>query len=146
MRRERLQALLGIKTTILEASTSRDIDAAFAKAVELKVGALVMGPDPYFDSRLDKFAALATRFAMPTIHALGEFVTSGGLMSYGADLANAYRLVGIYTGRILKGEKPADLPVQQSTKAELAVNLKTAKTLGLTVPQSVLATADKMIE
>jgi putative tryptophan/tyrosine transport system substrate-binding protein len=99
-----------------------------------------------FDSHLDKFAALATRFAMPTIHALGEFVTSGGLMSYGADLANAYRLVGIYTGRILKGEKPADLPVQQSTKAELAVNLKTAKTLGLTVPQSVLATADKMIE
>jgi ABC-type uncharacterized transport system substrate-binding protein len=140
------QALLGTKTTILEASTSRDIDAAFAKAVELKVGALVMGPDPYFDSRLDKFAALATRFAMPTIHPLREFVTSGGLMSYGADLADAYRLAGIYTGRILKGEKPADLAVQQSTKVELAVNLKTAKTLGLTVPQSMLVSADEVIE
>jgi putative ABC transport system substrate-binding protein len=140
------QVLLGIKTTILEASTSRDIDAAFAKAVELKAGALVVGPDPYFDSHLDKFAALATRFAMPTIHALREFVTSGGLMSYGADLTDAYRLVGIYTGRILKGEKPAELPVQQSTKVELAVNLKTAKTLGLTVPQSVLVNADEVIE
>jgi putative tryptophan/tyrosine transport system substrate-binding protein len=140
------QALLGIKTTILEASASRDVDAAFAKAAELKVGALVVGADPYFDSHLDKFAALATRFAMPTIHALREFVTSGGLMSYGADLTNAYRLAGIYTGRILKGEKPADLPVQQSTKVELAVNLKTAKTLDVTVPQSVLATADEVIE
>jgi len=140
------QALLGIKTTVLEASTSRDIDAAFAKAVELKVRALVMGPDPYFDSRLDKFAALATRFAMPTIHPLREFVTSGGLMSYGADLADAYRLAGIYTGRILKGEKPADLAVRQSTKVALAVNLKTAKALGLTVPQSLLATADEVIE
>ena len=84
--------MLGIKTTILEASTSRDIDAAFAKAVELKVGALVIGADPYFDSHLDKFAAFATRFAMPTIHCIREFVTSGGLMSYGADLADAYRL------------------------------------------------------
>jgi putative ABC transport system substrate-binding protein len=118
------QALLGIKTTILEASAGRDVDAAFAKAAELKVGALVVGADPY----------------------LREFVTSGGLMSYGADLTNAYRIAGIYTGRILKGEKPADLPVQQSTKVELAVNLKTAKTLDVTVPQSVLATADEVIE
>ena len=83
---------------------------------------------------------------MPTIHALDEFVTSGGLMSYGADLADAYRLAGMYTGRILKGEKPTDLPVQQSTKVKLAVNLKTAKTFSLTVPQSVLATADEVIE
>jgi putative tryptophan/tyrosine transport system substrate-binding protein len=140
------QAMLGIKTTVLQATTSRDIEAAFAKSVELKVDALVIGADPYFDSHLDKFAALATRFSMPTIHALREFVTSGGLMSYGADLADAYRLAGIYTGRILKGEKPADLPVQQSTKVELAVNLQTAKALGLTVPQSVLATADEVIE
>jgi putative tryptophan/tyrosine transport system substrate-binding protein len=140
------QGLLGMKTTILQASTSRDIDAAVAKAVELKVGALVIGADPYFDSHLDKFAALATRFSVPTIHALREFVTSGGLMSYGADLADAYRLAGSYTGRILKGEKPADLPVQQSTKVELAVNLQTAKALGLTVPQSVLATADEVID
>jgi len=140
------QAPLGIKTTILQASTSRDIDAAFAKAVELKVGALVIGANPYFDSHLDKFAALATRFSIPTIHVLREFVTSGGLMSYGADLADAYRLAGIYTGRILKGENPADLPIQQSTKVDLAVNLQTAKALGLTVPQSVLATADKVID
>jgi putative ABC transport system substrate-binding protein len=140
------QAVLGIKTTILQASTSRDIDAAFAKAVELKVGALVIGADPYFDSHLDKFAALATRFSIPTLHVLREFVTSGGLMSYGADLADAYRLAGIYTGHILKGEKPADLPVQQATKVNLAVNLQTAKALGLTVPQSVLATADEVID
>jgi putative tryptophan/tyrosine transport system substrate-binding protein len=140
------QELLGIKTTILQASTGRDIDAAFAKAVELKVGALVIGADPYFDSHLDKFAALATRFSIPTIHAMREFVTSGGLMSYGADLADAYRLVGIYTGRILKGEKPADLPVQQSKKVERAVNLQTAKALGLTVPQSVLAIADEVVD
>jgi putative ABC transport system substrate-binding protein len=140
------QALLGIKTAILQASTGRDIDAAFAKAVELKVGALVIGADPYFDSHLDKFAALATRFAMPTIHALHEFVTSGGLMSYGADLGYAYRLVGTYAGRILKGEKPSDLPVQQCEKVKLALNINTAKTLGLTVPQSVLATADEVIE
>ena len=140
------QAMLGIKTTVLEATTRRDIDAAFAKSVELKVGALVIGADPYFDSQLDKFAALATRFNMPTIHALRGFVASGGLMSYGADLADAYHLAGIYTGRILKGEKSADLPVQQSTKGELAVNLHTAKALGLTVPQSVLAAADEVIE
>ena len=140
------QASLGIKTTVLQASTSRDIDAAFAKSVETKVGALVIGADPYFDSELDKFAALATCFGIPTIHALGEFVTSGGLMSYGADLADAYRLAGIYTGRILKGEKPADLPVQQSTKVKLAVNIKTAKTFGLIIPRSVLAAADEVIE
>ena len=138
------QALLGIKTTVLQARTSRDIDAAFAKLFELKVGALVIGADPYFDSQLSKFAALAAHLGMPTIHTLREFVTSGGLMSYGPDLA--YRLVGIYTGRILNGEKPADLPVHQATKVELAVNLKTAKTFNLTVPQSVLGTAQGVIE
>jgi putative ABC transport system substrate-binding protein len=140
------QARLGIKTTVLQARTSRDIDAAFAKLVDLKVGALVIGADPYFDSQLGKFAALAARLGMPTIHALREFVTSGGLMSYGPDLADAYRLVGVYTGRILNGEKPADLPVHQATKVELAVNLKTAKTFDLTVPQSVLGTAHEVIE
>src|SRR6516165_7916603 len=140
------QALLGIKTTVLQARTSRDIDAAFAKLVELKVGALVIGADPYFDSQLGKFAALAARVGMPTIHALREFVTLGGLMSYGPDLADAYRLVGINTGRILNGEKPADLPVHQATKVELAVNLKTAKTFDLTVPQSLLGTAQEVIE
>ena len=128
------QALVGIKTTILQASTSRDIDAAFAKSVELKVGALVIGADPYFDSQLNKFAALATRFGIPTIHVLREFVTSGGLMSYGADLADAYRLAGIYTGRILKGEKPADLPVQQSTKLR-CLNDRRAIVISYSVPQ-----------
>ena len=137
---------LGIKTTVLQARTSRDIDAAFAKLVELKVGALVIGADPYFDSQLGKFAALAARVGMPTIHTLREFVTSGGLMSYGPDLADAYRLVGIHTGRILNGEKPADLPVHLATKVELAVNLKTAKTFDLTLPQSVLGTAHEVIE
>ena len=140
------QTLLGIKTTVLQARTSRVIDAAFAKLVELKVGALVIGADPYFDSQLDNFAALAARFGVPTIHGLPEFVTSGGLMSYGPDLADAYRVVGIYTGRILKGEKPADLPLQQSTKVELTINRKTAKTFDLTVPQSVLDAADEVIE
>jgi putative ABC transport system substrate-binding protein len=114
--------------------------------VELRAGALVIGADPYFDSQLDKFAALAARLNMPAIHTLREFATSGGLMSYGPDLADAYRLVGIYTGRLLNGEKPADLPVQQATKVELTVNLKTAKTFDLTVPQSVLGTADEVIE
>jgi putative ABC transport system substrate-binding protein len=137
------QALLGIKTTVLQARTGRDIDAAFAKLAELKVDALVIGA---FDSQLDKFAALAARFGVPTIHALREFVTLGGLMSYGADLPNAYSLAGIYTGRILNGEKPADLPVQLSTKVELTINLKIAKTLNLTVPQAVLDTANKVIE
>jgi len=140
------QTLLGVKTTVLQARTNREIDSAFAKLVELKVGALVIGADPYFDCQLDKFGALATRFGMPAIHPLSEFVTSGGLMSYGADLADAYRLAGIYTGRILNGEKPADLPVQQSTKVKLAINLATAKTLNLTPPQSVLAAADEVIE
>ena len=140
------QTLLGIKTTVLQARTSRVIDAAFAKLVELKVGALVIGADPYFDSQLDHFTALAARFGVPTIHGLPEFVTSGGLMSYGPDLADAYRVVGIYTGRILKGEKPADLPLQQSTKVELTINRKTAKTFDLTVPQSVLDAADEVIE
>jgi putative ABC transport system substrate-binding protein len=140
------QTLLGIKTTVLQARTSREIDAAFAKLVELKVGALVIGADPYFDCQVDKFAALAARFGIPTIHPMREFAASGGLMGYGADLTDAYRSAGIYTGRILNGERPADLAVQQSTKVKLAVNLKAAKTLNLIVPQSVLATADEVIE
>ena len=140
------QAPLGIRIAILQASTSRDIETAFAKAVELKVGALVIGADPYFDSQLEKLAVLATRSDIPTIHALREFVTSGGLMSYGADLADSHHLAGVYTGRILKGEKPADLPVQRSTKIALAINLKTAKTFGLSGPQTLLAAADKVVE
>ena len=140
------QTLLGIKTTVLQARTSREIDRAFAKVVELKVGALVIGADPYFDSQLDKFAGLAARFGIPTIHPLREFVASGGLIGYGADLTDACRIAGAYTGRILNGERPADLAVQQSTKVKLAVNLKAAKKFNLVVPQSVLATADEVIE
>jgi putative ABC transport system substrate-binding protein len=140
------QTLLGIKTTVLQARTSREIDRAFAKVVELKVGALVIGADPYFDSQLDKFAGLAARFGIPTIHPLREFAASGGLIGYGADLTDAYRIAGTYTGRILNGERPADLAVRQSTKVKLAVNLKAAKKFNLIVPQSVLATADEVIE
>src|SRR5215469_1896547 len=137
---------LGIKTTVLQARTGREIDAAFAKVVELKVGALVIGADPYFDCQLDKFAALGARFGIPTIHPMREFATSGGLMGYGADLTDAYRTAGVFTGRILNGERPAELAVQQSAKVKLAVNLKAAKTLNLIVPQSVLAIADEVIE
>jgi putative tryptophan/tyrosine transport system substrate-binding protein len=140
------QTLVGIKTTVLQARTSREIDAAFAKLVELKVGALVIGADPYFDCQLDKFAALAARFGIPTIHPMREFAASGGLIGYGSDLTDAYRSAGVYTGRILNGERPADLAVQQSTKVKLAVNLKAAKKFNLVVPQSVLATADEVIE
>ena len=140
------QTLLGIKIQILQASTLSEIEAAFAKVVELRIGGLVITGDPYFHSRLEQIAALATRYAVPTVHYVREFVAAGGLMSYGADYAEAYRLVGGYTGRILKGEKPADLPVQRSTKVELFINLKTAKALGLSLPEPLLGLADEVIE
>jgi len=140
------QALLGIQIKILRASTLSDIETAFTKIVELRVGGLVIGGDSYFHSKQEQIAALATRYAVPTIHYIREFVTVGGLMSYGADFADSYRLVGGYTGRILKGEKPADLPVQQATKVALYINLKTAKALGVTVPLPLLGRADEVIE
>jgi putative ABC transport system substrate-binding protein len=137
---------LGIKIPVLNASTEGDFDRVFAKLVELRAAGLVIGGDPFFTGSQEQIAALSVRQAVPTVYENREFVTAGGLMSYGGDLTDAYRLAGTYTGRILKGEKPADLPVQQSTKVELLINLRTAKTLGLTVPILLLGRADEVIE
>ena len=125
---------LGMKLPVLKASTEGDLDGVFAKLIELRAAGLVIGGDPFFTGRQEQLAALSVRHAVPTIYENRGFVAAGGLMSYGGDLTDAYRLAGTYTGRILKGEKAADLPVQESTKVELIVNLKTAKALGLTIP------------
>ena len=137
---------LGLEIRVLHASTERELDSAFATVVQLRAGALVIGNDSFFNSRSEQLAALVVRHAVPTIFQTREFAAAGGLMSYGGSITDSYRQVGVYTGRILKGEKPADLPVQQATKVELVINLKTAKTLGLTIPSSVLARADEIIQ
>jgi putative ABC transport system substrate-binding protein len=138
---------LGLQTVhILQASTEADLDVAFSRLVQLRAGGLVISADTFFSGQSHQLAALALRHAVPTVSPYREFVTAGGLMSYGASITDLYRLVGVYVGRILKGEKPADLPVQQATKLELVLNLKTAKTLGLTVPDALLARADEVIE
>jgi putative tryptophan/tyrosine transport system substrate-binding protein len=137
---------LGLHLHLLDASTERDFDTVFASLSLLHAGGLVIGSDPFFGSRSAQLAALAVRHAVATIYEYREFAAAGGLTGYGASLLDAFRLAGAYTGRILKGEKPADLPVQQSTKIELFINLKTAKALGLTIPETLLATADEVIQ
>lgn len=139
-------ASLRKKLIVVKAATKDEIETAFTSIVEQRGGALVVQTDPYFLSRRDQIVALAAHHAVPAIYYLSDYTSAGGLMSYGTSLADALRLVGNYTGRLLKGEKPTDLPVQQSVKVELVINLKTAKALGLTVSPSLLATADQAIE
>jgi putative ABC transport system substrate-binding protein len=138
--------ILGLRLHVLQASSERDFDSVFASLHDLRAGALVIGSDALFTNRSVQLASLAIRHAMPAVYEDPEFAAAGGLMTYGGGFTEAYRQLGIYAGRILKGEKPADLPVQQATKVELIINLKTARALGLTVPLPLLARADEVIE
>jgi putative ABC transport system substrate-binding protein len=137
---------LGLQLHVLHASSEREIEAAFATLVKLRAGGLVIMPDPFFLAHNEQLAALTVRHAVPSTALFREFAAAGGLMSYGSDDREYYRLVGIYVGRILKGEKPGELPVQQATKVELIINLKTARALGLTVPLPLSGRADELIE
>ena len=137
---------LGLEMHVLNASTEGDFEGVFAKLVDLRAAALIISADAFFSSQSQRLAGLAVRHAIPTLYSRREFPMAGGLVSYGSDVIEAYRLAGIYTGRVLKGEKPADLPVQQATKVELVINLKAASTLGVTVPLPLLGRADEVIE
>jgi len=137
---------LGLRLQVLTAHTEPDLEAAFGIMVQQRADALAVIADPFFFGRREQLVALAAGHAMPAIYPLPHFAESGGLMSYGAAAGSLFQQAGTYTGRILKGAKPADLPIEQNTKYELVINLKTAKALGLTVPPSLLARADKMIE
>jgi putative tryptophan/tyrosine transport system substrate-binding protein len=136
----------GVRLLVLNASSASELEAAFATLTEQRAGGLLVSGDNYFQSRRDQLLALSARHGVPTIYVYHEFSAIGGLISYGPNVSDAFRLEGTYVGRILKGEKPADLPVQESTKIELVINMKTAKALGLTVPQSILLRADEVIE
>jgi putative tryptophan/tyrosine transport system substrate-binding protein len=138
--------VIGLKIQVLKARTDREIDAAFVSLVQARTGALLVGGDALFNNRTEQLVALAARHAIPTMYSYREFVVAGGLISYGGSLTETYRQVGLYTGRILKGERPADLPVIQATKIELIINLKTTKALGLQIPDRLLALADEVIE
>ena len=137
---------LGLELHVLNASTERDFDTVFATLAQLRAGGLVINPDSFFAGRSEQLAALTVRHAVPAIFENREFVAAGGLAAYGASLSDAYRLTGVYAARILKGEKPAELPVQQATKVELFLNLKTAKALGISVPLPLSGRADEVIE
>jgi len=137
---------LGLELHILNANSERDLDSVFANLVQLRAGGLVINPDAFFTARSEQLAALTLRHAVPAIFDNREFVAAGGLASYGGSLSDAYRLAGVYAARVLKGEKPGDLPVQQATKVELFLNLKTAKALGITVPLPLSGRADELIE
>jgi putative ABC transport system substrate-binding protein len=136
----------GLELHILNANSENDITAAFAKAVQLRAGGVVVASSALFVAQTEQLAALALRHTMPTIYQSRRFAVAGGLISYGSEITEAYRLVGIYAGRVLKGDKPADLPVQQATKVELIINLKTAKTFGIAVPNTLIGRADEVIE
>ena len=136
---------LGVEVDVLRGSTEREIDEVFASMTHARVSALVINPDPFFTSQMEQLVALTVRYALPAI-SNREFAAAGGLVGYGVSLTDAYRLAGVYTGRVLAGAKPADLPVQQSSRVELVINLKTAKALGLTIPETLLATADEVIQ
>jgi putative tryptophan/tyrosine transport system substrate-binding protein len=137
---------LGLELHVLNASAERDFDAAFAKLTELRAGGLTIAGAGFFTSHIEQLAALTVQHRVPAVYQRREFAAAGGLVSYGTNIADTHRLVGLYAGRVLKGEKPADLPVQQATKVELYINLKTAKALGITVPISLLGRANEVIE
>jgi ABC-type uncharacterized transport system substrate-binding protein len=143
---QRAALALGMQVQIFHVDSAREIDLAFEALVKSKVGALLVSADPFFNSRRDQLVALSTKYKIPALFHSREFALAGGLMSYGASIADAYKQIGIYVGRILKGTKPSELPVQQSALVELVVNLKTAKTLGVDVPTAILLRADEVIE
>ena len=143
---EEAARVIGLPLNVLRAGTDREIDTAFKSVAQHRIPALLVGSDPFFDQRTDKLVALAARHAVPAIYGIRDFAVAGGLMSYGPSFSDAVRQAGVYTGQILKGEKPSDLPVVQPTKFELVINLQAAKALGLTVSLPLQAAADELIE